>query len=401
MAPADQRLEFQMPDPTPGATVAPPALHARRVRTLIWYWGRRGGGPNYTFEITRALMARGDLDLHLSLSRQSDMFERFATLNLPSFDVDTYHDAPSALRSLTRLPALRRAFEGYLRRNAISVVICTMAHLWNPVMLPTIRRAGARYILTVHDAVLHPGERQRIYQHWLNYEIRRADGIITLTNHVRNELVLRHGFRADYVVRAPHGPFSAAVPEGETSPRPHYPRRLLFFGRIIEYKGLDILLGAFRSLQERYPDLTLRICGGGNVSPYMQVLATLERASIDNRYIPEEEIPGILREADIVVLPYREASQSGVIALAQTAGIPVVVTPVGGLVEQVINFRTGIIAQEASAPALAAAVSTLIDDPELYRRCAFNIRELSANIWEEAATTVSNLIHKIADRKPS
>ncbi len=67
------------------------------LRLMLWHWGRRGGGPRYTMELARALARRPGLELHLSLSRQSDLFAETDTLGLPSFHVDTYTGLPGFL----------------------------------------------------------------------------------------------------------------------------------------------------------------------------------------------------------------------------------------------------------------------------------------------------------------
>jgi glycosyltransferase involved in cell wall biosynthesis len=70
------------------------------------------------------------------------------------------------------------------------------------------------------------------------------------------------------------------------------------------------------------------------------------------------------------MLPYDEASQSGVAASAYAAGCPVVPTPIGGLVEQVTPNQTGIVARDMSAEALADAVLEFVENPDLLNRCA-------------------------------
>ena len=376
---------------------APPTVplrSGRRRKLLVWYWGRRGGGVQYCYEMVQALREQDEFDLCLSLSRQSDLYGRFLQLGVPSLDVDTYTDVGSALKALVRLPRLRKDFARFIDGQGVDAVLCTMPHLWNPLFLDLIRRRNLTYVVTVHDAKLHPGERFAPYQRWLDHEVGRSDGVVTLSQHVRKALCARHALRQDAVITAPLGPLlNGRLSRPPLDGRP--PRHLVFFGRILEYKGIDLLLDAFSALRRDYPDLTLSIHGSGNVLPYAHRIAALPDITLDNRYIPEDEIPAIMAKADLVVLPYREASQSGVIAVAQSCGIPVVVTPVGGLVEQVVHGETGLVAEQVSAEALAGSIRWMLQDVPLYERCVQGGIQHSACVWSNAAATVAGFIGRL------
>lgn len=162
------------------------------MRLLVWHWGRRGGGPRYTFELARALAARDDARTHLSLSRQSEWFEASTALGLPGLHVDTYASLPGMLAGLARLPQLRRRFARYIRTRRIEVVLCTMAHLWNGLVSDVIAPAGARYVLVVHDADPHPGEANALRDLVDRRDILRADRLIALTRHVQAEIGRAH-----------------------------------------------------------------------------------------------------------------------------------------------------------------------------------------------------------------
>src|SRR5207244_1723917 len=104
--------------------------------------------------------------------------------------------------------------------------------------------------------------------------------------------------------------------------------------------------------------------------PAFAALAGRADVHIDTRWVPEQEIKSIFERVDIVVTPYVDASQSGIIPLAYELGLPVVATPVGGLPEQVVDGMTGVLVSNVSGPALAAGISRLLADPLLYRRCS-------------------------------
>lgn len=87
-----------------------------------------------------------------------------------------------------------------------------------------------------------------------------------------------------------------------------------------------------------------------------------------NRWIDDVEIPSIISSHDVCVIPYRDASQSGVIPTVMTCGVPLVVTPVAGLKEQVVHLQTAIFAEEVSSDSVARAIDSLVKDISLYEK---------------------------------
>ena len=196
-------------------------------------------------------------------------------------------------------------------------------------------------------------------------EIKAADRVIACSAHVARALSSRHGALPLETLFHPPFDFGSATAPAPRE-RPRQPIRLLFFGRLLPYKGLPLLLNAYRLLQAQGVNCALSIIGDGKAD---DLPPDMPGVTVVNRWIAEPEIPGILAQADILVAPYLEASQSGVIAAALAAGLPVVATPVGGLVEQVFSGHTGVIADAVTAEAVADAIRALTA-PDLYARCS-------------------------------
>lgn len=372
----------------------------RRTRVLVWHWGRRGGGPRYTLDLARALASDPSLDVHLSVSRQSELFAQFQSMDLPRLDVDTYTGAASAAFGLHRVITARRRFGRYLRDQHIDVVVCTMTHLWNLAMLGTIARSSARYLLTLHDGRLHDGDNDPVRRWMIARETSRADGIVTLSRHVRREVSTTAGVPGERIATVPLGVSEA---KGLDTRVRRLPRdravRVLFFGRIRPYKGLDLLVGAFAALQRIRP-VELVIAGSGPLGAAARAIAATPGIRLRNEWIPEADIDGLFRDADVVVLPYREASQSGVAVHAFEHRVPMVVTPVGGLVEQVTHLGTGVVASQVSAAGVAEALEHLLGDPGLYERCS---REMGAVIearagWSKVGAAMADAIRRVPRR---
>lgn len=365
------------------------------ARVLIWYWGRRGGGAAYTLEMARALKARESFELHLSLSRQNELFEDFAALDLPGFHVDTVSGRLGPVTALLRVPQMRRRLSEYLLAQRIDGVYGTMSTIWSGLAAGVLR--GLPYLHTVHDASPHPGERIPLPDRLVNRELAASSGLIVLSEHVRRQLQEARSYPDDLIWTVP---LAGAPGMGGPRQAPRdRPWRLMFFGRILDYKGLGLLLDAYAALKTRY-EVDLEIVGGGDLTPYRRQLEALPEVRVDNRWIPEGEIGAVISRADLIVLPYIEASQSAVVPLAYGAAIPVVATPVGGLAEQVGHEQTGALAENVSAEAVAAAIARLLADPDLYQGCSAGALALAKDelSWAKAAGKVAGAMGDVLNR---
>ena len=131
------------------------------------------------------------------------------------------------------------------------------------------------------------------------------------------------------------------------------------------YKGLTLFLDAVDMLRGEGHDVQIGIFGEGALGTCAERLSTIG-AEVINRWLSEAEIAAILPRFHAMVLSHTEASQSGIAATAFGAGLPVIATPVGGLVDQIAAEGAGGLATGVDAPALADAVRGLLLDRELY-----------------------------------
>lgn len=356
---------------------------------MLWHLGRRGGGPRYTLELARSLLGRKDIRLSLILSAQSDLFAETEALGIPTLAIDTYTDVKGFARGFLRLPSIAKAIGGFVRSQHAEIALCTMVHLWNPLLVGAIKRAGAANGLVVHDAAPHPGDNHLWRGLMLKNDFRQADLLVSLTDAVGRQLVARQGVAAAKVIASRLGPFRY----GDGTPRSlgTPPWRLLFFGRLLPYKGLDRLIEAMRLLEAEGFPARLRLVGQGplDLGP---LPATVD---LERRWAPEEEIPELFANADLTVLPYQEASQSGVLPIAQHLGLPSLVTPVGGLLEQVEQGASGFVATDASARGLADAIKSIFGDAEAYRLLSDTLLRAGGDRqWSEIAGKLVSDLHK-------
>lgn len=359
----------------PVAQSSPATTALKPAKILLWYWGRTGAGPLYTLELLRTLRTQPGLTVTASLATGNSLREDFLAQETKLDWVETYHDKVSFALATLRLPMIRQRFQRYLRAERFDVVLSTMGHLWTPLLVDCISASGAAYIPVLHDATPHPGEAQPLWRWRRQRELQQARHVITLSAAVAGGVTAGFGYPTDNMSVIPYGvaPLPNMPPKSQPYPTSR-PFRFLFFGRIMAYKGLDLLLEAWREVRQAQPQAELVIAGAGDLTPYAHQLVALTGVTCINRWIDDADIPNIFADADAVVLPYREASQSGVTNQAYAAGLPIVATPVGGLVEQIVPDKTGVLTASVSAPALAAAMRQVMDMP-LYAHLAQGVHQ--------------------------
>jgi glycosyltransferase involved in cell wall biosynthesis len=180
---------------------------------------------------------------------------------------------------------------------------------------------------------------------------------------------------------------------------------LLFFGIIREYKGLPVLLEAFRLVLQKHPQTYLVIAGylspqyEWNEGRLRQELTRLSPNNIrlDLRYIPEAEHARFFAAADITVLPYLAITQSAVAMNALSHGSPIVASRVGGLVDVVRHGETGYLVEPQDPEGLAAAILDLLAKPELRQQMRQNARQLARQqfSWDRIAAQTADLYREL------
>jgi glycosyltransferase involved in cell wall biosynthesis len=270
---------------------------------------------------------------------------------------------------LRQFRVIRQIFRR-IREFAPDVIHYQGAHLWFDLALPFLRRYPL--VFTVHDFQPHPGDRlSQKTPLWVEmFARRRADELIVHSQFLRDLVVRNLRGTAEKISVIPHIQIGEDLPPYTSEEEDHL---ILFFGRIWEYKGLEFLIRAEPLITARVPDARILIAGQGeDFSRYTRMMVHPDRFIVRNEFISEDLAADYFQRASVVVLPYIEASQSGVIPLAYSAAKPVVATTVGGLPEIVEDGRTGYLVAPRDAAQLADAVTRLLLDPSLRRQMGKN-----------------------------
>ncbi len=325
----------------------------------MWQWGRFGAGPRVAADFAALFNTLPGTDAALSLSSRAEILlgPHRPRCELP---VPTYDSVPGYLARALSAPAM---IPWLARRIAVlqpDVALCAMPGPLDLVMHAALRRVGVPYAVVVHDADKHPGDGRPLQMTLQAMLLKRADAMVVLSTHVRarlDELGLTQGKPVLRTTLPPHT-LEVAPP----APRSHGGKlRLLSFGRLLPYKGLDLLAEALASILPR-PDIEVRVVGNGPESEALKALRGLPGVSVENRWVPEDEVGTLLTWSDAIVMTHTEASQSGVAAAALAARRWVVSTRVGGIAEQ-LQGQAGAILCDINAAAIARGLRRLLEDP--------------------------------------
>jgi glycosyltransferase involved in cell wall biosynthesis len=347
----------------------------RHMRIAVVHLGRTGAGPVFALELARAIDALGH-DASLVYSQHAEIAPACEALESPTLAVSTFATAKGAVTGLARLPSISRQIRAFFDSHQVDGVVVAMEQLWQG-LLPGGSGAGRPVLLVVHDAKPHPGEANVATLLTRARERRLAAGALCLSDHVSDRLVAEGIFPSDRVWTTVHPAFrvsESVLPRELPTERP---LTVGFFGRMSPYKGLPLGAKAVDELRARGHRVCFHIAGSDVPSDALNL--DHPDTVVESRWIPEAEIETVIGAFDVMLLPYVEASQSGVLAYAAAMGIPSVITPVGGLTAQAEAHGGAVVAREVSVGAVADALESLIEDGELYH-------ELSANNLESTAT---------------
>ena len=272
----------------------------------------------------------------------------------------------SSLRSLPEVAAVGRS----LRTWKPDVV---HAHINDDPRLFAVTH-GYPTVLTIHDPTPHLGAppigrmHEAINQQWM----RRADRVVVHGEELAEQLARTMDRAAIAII--PHGTSPLAAP----LPAPAE-RAVLLFGRLEPYKGVRVLLDAMQAVWRVRPDVKLVVAGKG---PEAHLVPHDPRIDVFRGYLPESKVDAIYGQASLCVLPYLEASQSGVGLLALGRGVPTIVSRVGSLAELALD--SSFVVPPGDPAALAEALVRYVDHDDSLRERV--LRHAEANFsWRVVA----------------
>lgn len=271
-------------------------------------------------------------------------------------------------RSLANLRLVRDVLTNIREHRPDVVHFLGDSTLWLNLALPFLRHLPR--VVTIHDVRLHPGDVQsRRVPRLTVHQLRRSATLLIVHGPDQARQAMAQLRRpADQVRILPHPAlcrFARIAAGSGLVRRTEAPPTVLFFGRLMRYKGLPHLLAAWPAVVAAVPEAELVLAGAGPDAGWLRrAIAASPRVRLVEGHLAEPVVAQLFLDADLVVLPYIEASQSGVLALAAAFGRPVVASAVGDLAHTVRTTGMGRLVPPAEPGALAQALVALLRSSE-------------------------------------
>lgn len=344
----------------------------------------KGGVAQFTSALVTALRDRAPV-VHVTWSA---LYPRFAPRRSLPGSVASHgaagREQPRAMLDVSR-PSTWCSTADYLIDTRISRVVFTWIHPIHALVLRRVSsrlRQSARQIAICHNVLPH--ERFPFSVALARFGLRHVAGLVVHSDAERR-LAEQLGLPQPVVVPMPL-PFTPRGPRRRAH-RDDGTKRLLFFGTVRRYKGVDLLIRALPEVRARSGDVRLHIAGerlfrrDPDPAALAKKLGLEDVVTIDERYIPDSEIPSLFEAADLAVFPFRSATQSASLLAALAYGVPVVSTRLPPI-EEVLTGGLGVMAEAGSVESLSKAISRGLEDSEPADLAAI-CRERSWNRYAE------------------
>lgn len=224
-------------------------------------------------------------------------------------------------------------------------------------------------VVTIHDVFKHPSRNKKQWSGQISQDHlgNQADAIIVHGKHLRELAMQRYGRRKqpNQIYSIPHGVISrygCGAARTDVSDDGH----VLLFGGLDQWKGIEYFVQAEPYIRERLPHVKLCIAGhSSDPDYYRSLVGAMSPIELRLGFQSPEEVRRLFEWADVLALPYIEASQSGVLQIGFAFTVPPVVTSVGGLVDVIRHEHNGLVVPPREPQQLAKAILRLLSDKKL------------------------------------
>jgi glycosyltransferase involved in cell wall biosynthesis len=360
----------------------------------------KGGSAQHTTSLAHHLSAAGHQVTLQSWSTQYPKLLYPGQLTVGRPEVDLFPDTERSL-------AWNRPDSWWLtgRRLAARQFDALVLSVFTPIQVPAYltlakaaRTRGCAVIALCHNVLPH--ERRRPDEPMMRALLRRMDAVLV---HSREEAALASARTSSPVEVAALPLHLPATEQRSAVPAPRARRnRLLFFGMVRQYKGLDLLL---RALADTKPEVSLTVAGEiwegrDDLRRLISELQLGDRVTMSDGYVAADDVPAIFAAADALVLPYRSgtASQNALIALQ--FGIPVVATTAGAIADSVVDGVNGLLCAPADVADLTRAISALYEPGTLERLQQGVHPPETGRAWDDYVAAVERAICSARGRRP-
>lgn len=274
-----------------------------------------------------------------------------------------------------------------IHKEHFDIVFFETLHTWNlPIMI--FNNKFTKTYQIIHDVIPHAGDKQEKSIILMNKAVcRLSDNIVICNNKYKNVITDSYNVESDRI-KGYH--LWRSFPEYI---EPCYSKKILFFGRINFYKGMDNLLEIIKQCPNIYFDIVGRV--DSNSEELVSEIKKQSNVNVTDRYVSNEELEKFFTECDWTILPYNSATQSGVIIDSYRYGKPIISFDVGAISEQVINGKTGFLIPPNDVASFSAKLKEVVnmkkEDYNNMSKAAYNFGSENYSVYHAAKSFIEML----------
>lgn len=370
-----------------------------KIVFLSVFYPFRGGIAQFSSALLKALKERKIKVKALNFKRQYPkiLFPGKTQVVEKTDDVEAYHTEQiiDSINPITYLQAYK-----FVNKQKAEVLLVNYWMTFFAYCQGFIAKKAKveKKIAILHNLIPHE---KRFYDNFVNrYFLKQFDAFVVMSEQVKTDLL---SMKADAkFIQLEHPNY---VHFGEKSDKliarnalniPQDKKVVLFFGLIRKYKGLDVLLEAFAALNDDYLLLVAGECYD-DFSIYQDLIdkhELKEKVQIHNEYISDKMVATFFSSSDLCVLPYKSATQSGIVAVANHFEVPLIATNVGNFPQSIKHEKEGLIVEKSSAKQLASSIQRFFDENRA-QNFILNIQQKNQKLsWDFFAQELEDFIQK-------
>lgn len=331
-----------------------------KKKIVLFGLNGRGGMLHYASQYANALAEIAEVYIVLPTYSRTDLFSKkvkFLKIKAPSSYIGTAVSCATFWNHRNLIKKINHLNPDYLH--------CMDDHPFYLYYLKKLNKIP--FCVTLHDVLFHEGEHSKISsivdKKIHNYYYKHASKII-VHGEKQKKILVKRGIDSKKIIVSFHGTYDFFT-KWKTKNTKTDNSSFLFFGRIMEYKGLDTLLCAIKVLSKDNLKFTCVIAGEGDISKYslLNDSDVKKHVKLINKYVAEEKTAAFFQRTSFVVLPYKSATQSGIIPIAFSFKKTAIATDVGSISDVVINNNTGLLIKPNDSEELAKSIKYLLVNP--------------------------------------
>lgn len=362
---------------------------------VVNYTGRKGGGAVYAYEMTKGLI-EANCNVYAIVAEDIENKDKWKKLNLKELIfLPTYSTKQDYIVNTVRFKffGLKKLKEQF-KHIQVDAVYVPMIQPWSNMVNSVFK--SSQKIVTLHDPKPHSGS--SVYFNYLcKKTAKRADDIVILSEKFKQYTETYFNKTTNQVHVIPHGIFDYYKKNNNKENVIHYDTEkinFLFFGRITKYKGLHILSKAYKILSNEFDNISLTVVGNGDFEEYKDEYSNLKNTTVVNRWIKDEEVGSFFNGDNIVtVLPYIDATQSGVTPIAMDYRSIIIASNTGGLSEQIKDGETGYLFETSNSLDLYKKMKFVVENYHTLDKIKDNAQEYIKSLsWDVLAQKLKSVV---------